>query len=152
MAGQAGRSAHTHEDWHKSVLSVRSIKLQAFSLLQSALAKLFPLCLSWKYTGNAGVIAASLRAAHLPASLWRHVCCLTTRLAFILDFYSVFLSPLQLLQAFVWLATGLEKYGHNVTLMGSSEAAICQTVVLDPDTGTLTAVSDPRKDGSPAGY
>ena len=50
------------------------------------------------------------------------------------------------------VALGLEKYGHNVTLMGSSEAAICQTVVVDPDTGTLTAVSDPRKDGSPAGY
>ncbi len=47
---------------------------------------------------------------------------------------------------------GLEQFGHNVTLMGSSEAAICQMVVLDPDTGVLTAVSDPRKDGSPAGY
>ena len=50
------------------------------------------------------------------------------------------------------LVPGLEKYGHNVTLMGSSEAAICQMVVLDPDTGLLTAVTDPRKDGSPAGY
>lgn len=47
---------------------------------------------------------------------------------------------------------GLEEYGHNVTLMGSSEAAICQTVVVDPDTGLLTAVSDPRKDGSPAAF
>lgn len=53
---------------------------------------------------------------------------------------------------FVLCASGLERYGHNVTLMGSSEAAICQTVVVDPDTGALTAVSDPRKDGSPAGF
>lgn len=50
------------------------------------------------------------------------------------------------------MCAGLQKYGHNVTLLGSVEAAICQTVVIDPDTGSVTAVSDPRKDGSPAGY
>ena len=44
----------------------------------------------------------------------------------------------------------LQARGHNVTY--ASDVAICQAVVVDPDTGYFTGVSDPRKDGAPAGY
>ena len=40
--------------------------------------------------------------------------------------------------------------GHPVA--PQSFGAVTQLVLVDPDDGSLLAVSDPRKDGSPAAY
>ena len=40
--------------------------------------------------------------------------------------------------------------GHHVTT--TDWGAACQLVVVDPTSGGLTSVSDPRKDGAPAGF
>ena len=42
----------------------------------------------------------------------------------------------------------LRKRGHNVTL--EKVIGITQFISIDPETGVITAVSDPRKDGRPA--
>lgn len=39
---------------------------------------------------------------------------------------------------------------HNVTLLNDS-MGVTQFIVIDPDTGLMEGVSDPRKDGAPAG-
>ena len=44
----------------------------------------------------------------------------------------------------------LEEKGHKVET--SSWGAVVQGVLVDPSDGYLTGVSDPRKDGPPAGY
>ena len=44
----------------------------------------------------------------------------------------------------------LKQRGHSV--VSTDTGAVCQVVAVDPDTGTLTAASDPRKDGAPSGY
>lgn len=43
----------------------------------------------------------------------------------------------------------LRKRGHVV--VPSDWGAVCQLIAVDPETATLAAVSDPRKDGAPAG-
>ncbi len=50
----------------------------------------------------------------------------------------------------VRLLQGLEKRGHNVTAF--PWGAVVQLILVDPDTGNFTAISDPRKDGAPAAY
>jgi len=44
----------------------------------------------------------------------------------------------------------LRQRGHNVT--ATDWGAACQLIVVDAGSGGLTSVSDPRKDGAPAGY
>lgn len=44
----------------------------------------------------------------------------------------------------------LAQRGHNVT--GTDWGAVVQAVVVGRDDGRLVGVSDPRKDGAPAGY
>jgi gamma-glutamyltranspeptidase len=44
----------------------------------------------------------------------------------------------------------LAKRGHNITRWSKS-MAVSQFIAIDPDTGLLTAVSDPRKSGRPRG-
>lgn len=44
----------------------------------------------------------------------------------------------------------LEAMGH--TLASQPFGAVTQVLLVDPDDGSLLAVSDPRKDGSPAAY
>jgi gamma-glutamyltranspeptidase len=39
---------------------------------------------------------------------------------------------------------------HNITLINDS-MGVSQFIVIDPDTGLMEGVSDPRKDGAPAG-
>ena len=46
----------------------------------------------------------------------------------------------------------LERRGHNMSKLGRESAAVVQVVMQDPETGVLTAVSDRRKGGRPAGY
>lgn len=43
----------------------------------------------------------------------------------------------------------LRRRGHQVS--PSDWGAVCQAVVINPETDVLTAASDPRKDGAPAG-
>ncbi len=43
-----------------------------------------------------------------------------------------------------------ERGQHNVTLTNDS-MGVTQFIVVDPDTGLMEGVSDPRKDGAPAG-
>lgn len=40
--------------------------------------------------------------------------------------------------------------GHDV--QPTSWSAVVQGILIDPSDGVLTGVSDPRKDGAPAGY
>jgi gamma-glutamyltranspeptidase len=40
--------------------------------------------------------------------------------------------------------------GHTVE--ATAWSGVVQGILLDPVDGTLTGVSDPRKDGAPAGY
>lgn len=49
------------------------------------------------------------------------------------------------------MALALSSRGHNLTYESGS-MAVTQFIAIDPDTGAIEAVSDPRKDGSPAGY
>lgn len=44
----------------------------------------------------------------------------------------------------------LQARGH--TVLPTTWSAVVQGILVDPVDGTLTAVSDPRKDGAPAGY
>ncbi|KAK9908735.1 hypothetical protein WJX75_002081 [Coccomyxa subellipsoidea] len=44
----------------------------------------------------------------------------------------------------------LRSRGHDV--QPTSWSAVVQGILIDPSDGTLTGVSDPRKDGAPAGY
>ena len=44
----------------------------------------------------------------------------------------------------------LQRRGHVV--VPSDWGSVVQLITVDPDTSVLTAVSDPRKDGAPAGY
>lgn len=44
----------------------------------------------------------------------------------------------------------LHARGHNVSQI--KFGAVSQFVLINPDDGSLLAVSDPRKDGAPAGY
>lgn len=39
---------------------------------------------------------------------------------------------------------------HGDTFTASGQLGNCQAIVVDPLSGLLTAVSDPRKDGAPA--
>lgn len=39
---------------------------------------------------------------------------------------------------------------HNITLINDS-MGVSQFIVIDPDSGLMEGVSDPRKDGAPAG-
>jgi gamma-glutamyltranspeptidase / glutathione hydrolase / leukotriene-C4 hydrolase len=48
------------------------------------------------------------------------------------------------------IATFLKSKGHKVTLWPKS-MGVSQYIAVDPDTGVMTAVSDPRKDGKPSG-
>ena len=50
----------------------------------------------------------------------------------------------------VWCMQALEEKGHRVET--SSWGAVVQGILVDPSDGYLTGVSDPRKDGAPAGY
>ena len=45
---------------------------------------------------------------------------------------------------------GLRARGHEVDL--GQYSAVTQAIVIDPNLGTIVGASDPRKDGSPAGY
>ena len=44
----------------------------------------------------------------------------------------------------------LQEKGHHVEV--TSWGAVVQGIIADPSDGYLTGVSDPRKDGAPAGY
>ena len=44
----------------------------------------------------------------------------------------------------------LQEKGHHVE--ATSWGAVVQGIIADPSDGYLTGVSDPRKDGAPAGY
>lgn len=44
----------------------------------------------------------------------------------------------------------LREKGHHVT--ATSWGAVVQGILADPSDGHLTGVSDPRKDGAPAGF
>ncbi len=47
------------------------------------------------------------------------------------------------------VVTALERRKHEVVT--SDWGAVCQAIAVNPETGVLTSVSDPRKDGAPAG-
>ena len=42
--------------------------------------------------------------------------------------------------------------GHGHTLVPQGGFAVVQVITVDPDTSLIEAVSDPRKDGRPAGW
>ena len=47
------------------------------------------------------------------------------------------------------VVTALKRRGHEV--VASDWGAVCQAIAVNPETGALISVSDPRKDGAPAG-
>jgi gamma-glutamyltranspeptidase len=48
------------------------------------------------------------------------------------------------------VSRSLEDRGHNLTQWQSS-MGVCQFITVDPDTGFMVGVSDPRKNGQPRG-
>lgn len=46
------------------------------------------------------------------------------------------------------VVTALERRKHEVA--ASDWGAVCQVIAVNPETGALISVSDPRKDGAPA--
>ena len=47
------------------------------------------------------------------------------------------------------IVTALERRKHEV--VASDWGAVCQVIAVNPETGAVISVSDPRKDGAPAG-
>ena len=47
------------------------------------------------------------------------------------------------------VTAALRKRGNEV--VATDWGAVCQAIVVNPENGVLTSVSDPRKDGAPAG-
>lgn len=60
--------------------------------------------------------------------------------------------PAQALQLELWCAPAQALQARGHTVVPAQWSGVVQAILVDPVDGTITGVSDPRKDGAPAGY